>query len=141
MTIALKQGNVLTVVGPGSLLHSLFSTIAVRLENNNWGSRFPWIMNGLYGGCLEVQGAKAAYKEIQAIKQELAKLPPSMVVWDYENLSSTPPWGTEVGSHIQNMANYFVTTTGRNLVDEIIDNIESQIKFGGPVEIVPFPVN
>jgi hypothetical protein len=36
------------------------------------------------------------------------------------------------------MAQYYVTETGRNLVDEIIDNLESQVQFGGPLEVVPF---
>ncbi len=52
MTIAFRQGSVLTIIGPGGVLHALFSTIAVRLEAGQWGSRFPLIMNALYGGSL-----------------------------------------------------------------------------------------
>lgn len=138
MTIAFRQGSVLTVIGPGGLLHSLFSTIAARLENGDWGSRFPWIMNGLYGGALEERGAQAAYDEMIRIRSELAALPPSAVVWDIEQPGLQPPWGTQVGPHVTNMAQYYVTQTGRNLVDEIIDNLESQVQFGGPLEVVPF---
>jgi 2,3-bisphosphoglycerate-dependent phosphoglycerate mutase len=138
LTIAFKQGSVLTIIGPGGLLHSLFSTIAVKLEAGEWGSRFPWIMNGLYGGSLDERGAKAAFAEMQTIRRELAELPPSEVVWDIEKPGQAPPWGTAVGAHVQNMATYYVTQTGRNLVDEIIDNLESQLEFGGPLEIVPF---
>ena len=138
MTIALRQGSVLTVIGPGGLLHSFFSTIALRLENGDWGSRFPWVMNGLYGGSLDDVGAKAAYEEMQKIRRELAELSPSEVVWDIENPEQIPPWGTSVGPHVSHMANYYVTVTGRNLVDEIIENLESQIEFGGPLQVVPF---
>lgn len=138
MTIAFRQGSVLTVIGPGGVLHSLCSTIAVRLENGDWGSRFPWIMNGLYGGSLEEGAARLAYDEMLVIRNELAALPPSAVVWDIEKPGVAPPWGTQVGPHVTNMAQYFVTETGRNLVDEIIDNLESQLQFGGPLEIVPF---
>ncbi|WP_312368437.1 Imm70 family immunity protein [Stenotrophomonas sp.] len=138
MTIAIRQGNVLTVIGPGGVLHSLFSTIAVLLENGKWGSRFPWIMNGLYGGSLADVGAKAAYDEMLEIRRELAQISPSEVVWDIENPELSPPWGNSFGSHVSHMADYYVTDTGRNLVDEIIDNLESQIEFGGPLQIVPF---
>src|SRR5687768_17393124 len=138
MTIAFKQGRVLTVIGAGGLLHSLFSTIAVHLEGGDWGSRFPWIMNGLYSGRLEESGASEGYREMQQIRQELATLPPSAVVWDIEKPGIAPPWGGEVGGHVKNMAAYYVTDTGRNLVDEIIDNLESQLALGGPLEIVPF---
>lgn len=138
MTIAFRQGAVLTIIGPGGLLHALCSTIAVKLENGVWGSRFPLILNALYQGELAPQHARAAMQEAQAIKRELAALAPSEVVWDIEKPGAAPPWGDDVGAHVSNMAHYFVTSTGRNLVDEIIDNLESQIEFGGPLQIVPF---
>ncbi len=40
-------------IGHGDFLHSFFSTVAYNLENGNWGSRFPVIMNELYQGKLE----------------------------------------------------------------------------------------
>ncbi len=138
MTIAFKQGSVLTIIGPGGLLQSLFSTIAVRLEDAKWGSRFPLIMHGLYGGSLPAEHANAALEEMEAIRRELALVPPSQAVWDIERPDQQPPWGSSVGDHVKHMAQYFVTITGRNLVDEVIDNLQSQIEFGGPLEIVPF---
>jgi hypothetical protein len=138
VTIAFRQKSVLTIIGPGGLLHALFSTIAMRLENGKWGSRFPLIMNSLYGGSLPEEHAKAAMKEAHQIREELAQLPPSQVVWDIEKPTQAPPFGTAVGGHVKNIAQYFVTTTGRNLVDEVIDNLESQIEFGGPLELVKF---
>ena len=36
------------------------------------------------------------------------------------------------------MAGYFVTTTGRNLVDEIVDNLESLKEFGGTLDIISY---
>jgi hypothetical protein len=113
-------------------------TIAMRLENGKWGSRFPLIMNSLYKGSLPEQHAKAAMKEALQIREELAQLLPSQVVWDIEKPNQPPPFGTTVGAHVKNIAQYFVTDTGRNLVDEVIDNLESQIEFGGPLEVVPF---
>lgn len=128
----------LTIIGPGGLLHALCSTIAVKLENGVWGSRFPLIQNELYQGELASQNARNAMDEAQTIKRELGALAPTELVWDIERPDAAPPWGDDVGAHVSNMAHYFVTSTGRNLVDEIIDNLESQIEFGGPLQIVPF---
>lgn len=138
MVIAFRQKSVLTIIGPGGLLHAFFSTVAMRLENGKWGSRFPLIMNGLHRGSLPEEHAKAAMKEAVQIRDELKQLPPLQVVWDFEEPGKPPPFGTVVGSHVKSIAQYFVTDTGRNLVDEVIDNLESQIEFGGPLEIVPF---
>jgi hypothetical protein len=144
MTIGMRQGSVLTEIGPGGLLHSLFSTVAVRLEEGNWGVRFPLLMGKLYEGCISSADADAAILEAQAIKLGLQKLGPDQVVWDIEDLSLSPPWGKTVGPHVRSMAEYFVTSTGRNLVDEIRNGLESLAEFGGTLEIVsydrrPFP--
>lgn len=138
MAVALKQENVITEIGPGGVLHSLFSTIAVRLERGDWGGRFPTIMRRLYDGKLERREAGAGLTEMTQIRKELATLPPAMVVWDAENPTLDPPWGRDVGAHVQNVAQYFVTTTGRNLVDEIIDNLESLRDFGGTLEVISY---
>lgn len=39
-------------VGRASFLNSFFSTICYRLENGQWGSRYPYLMNNLYQGGL-----------------------------------------------------------------------------------------
>jgi len=39
MTIGMRQGSVVTEIGPGGVMHSLMSTIAVHLEDGRWGSR------------------------------------------------------------------------------------------------------
>ena len=48
MSVGLMVGYNWWTIGEGSLFNSFFSTIYVRLENNEWGSRYPVIMNKLY---------------------------------------------------------------------------------------------
>jgi hypothetical protein len=48
--VGLKVGPIFYKIGTGSLLHCFFSTIAVRLENGNWGSEYPILMKQLYQG-------------------------------------------------------------------------------------------
>jgi 2,3-bisphosphoglycerate-dependent phosphoglycerate mutase len=140
MTVYLRQGSVLTEVGPGGILHSLFSTIAVRLEHGSWGARFPKVMKGLYSGSINESEAAEALSEAVSIKRELDALAPSLAVWNAEDPEASPPWGIEVGSHVKSLAGYWTTTTGRNLVDELIDNLESLKEIGGTLDVVSQPL-
>lgn len=138
MTVAFKQENIITEIGPGGLLHSLFSTIAFHLESGNWGSEFPVIMNELYSGKLEEASASKALIEANAIKEGLSKLEPEKVIWDIENLSEKAPWGDEIGDHVKNVAMFYVTLNGLNLVDELVENIESICQYGGNLELISY---
>lgn len=103
-------------IGSGDFLFSFFSTVAYHLENQKWGSKFPVIMNELYQGELNSTRISAAINELEQIKQELAKLTPDKVVWDIEDLSLQPPWGTNISSEITNLSNYFVTSDGEDFI-------------------------
>ncbi len=51
-------------IGRGDFLHSFFSTVAYNLENENWGSRFPIIMNELYQGKMSWMNVDKAIAEL-----------------------------------------------------------------------------
>ena len=97
-------------------MFSFFSTVAYNLENQKWGSKFPVIMNELYQGELSSNHISEAINELEQIKQGLAKLSPDKVIWDIENLSAQPPWGTDISSDITNLSNYFVTSDGEDFI-------------------------
>ncbi len=90
------------------------------------------------GGCLKEEFAKEALSEAKAIKEGLSNLPPEKVIWDIENLSEEAPWGNEIGEHIKNVAMFYMTKNGLNLVDELVDNIDAIIQFGGNLEIISY---
>jgi hypothetical protein len=103
-------------IGTGDFLNSFFSTVYVKLENFNWGSRYPIIMNELYNGAIRKEKINAALIELEDIKNNLAVLSPKDVVWDFENLEALPPWGDNISSDITNLSNYFVTSDGDDLL-------------------------
>ena len=113
--VGLKVGPIFYKIGTGSFLHSLFSTVAYHLENNNWGSRFPLIMNELYYKNLSPDKIDSATEELKTIFTELEEYSPSMVVWDIEDLSKQPPWGNNIAERITSLANYFYTSDGEDL--------------------------
>lgn len=103
-------------IGSGDFLFSFFSTVAYNLEKQKWGSKFPVIMNELYQGELNSTHIPEAINELEQIKQGLAKLSPDKVIWDIENLSAQPPWGTNISKDITNLSNYFVTSDGEDFI-------------------------
>ena len=104
-------------IGSGELLHSFFSTICFRLENRQWGSGYPYLMNELYQGVLKRNHIENAVKELKNIKKALKKFRPSEVVWDIDDLNAKPPWGDNISPEIKNLSMYFVTSEGEDLID------------------------
>ena len=117
MSVGLKVDFLWYSIGTGSFVHSFFSTICYNLENENWGSKFPYIMNNLYEGELNYNDVSKAKEELLIIKNELKKFPPSKVIWDIEDLTQQPPWGNDISSDITDLSNYFVTCYGEDLFD------------------------
>ncbi len=99
-------------IGNGEFLHSFFSTVAYNLENGNRGSRFPAIMNKLYQGKLDCDNTDKAIEELCIIRKELQKFSPEKVIWDIEDLTKQPPWGSSISKDITDLSNYFVTSDG-----------------------------
>lgn len=115
--ISFRVGCIIYEIGAGSFLHSSFSTVAYRLEKGKWGSKYPVIMNELYQGKLSCDNVPAAKKELEAIRKKLAKYSPDKVIWDIEDLSKQPPWGDKISERITSLANYYVTSDGRDFID------------------------
>ncbi len=99
MTVGIKFHGITTEIGPGALLHALFSTISYHLEPSGWGTRYPNLMNKLYQGQLDGQDAAMALQELVDVKEKLKDYKPEQVIWDIDDLKAKPPWGTQVGPH------------------------------------------
>lgn len=115
--VGLQTGPIFYKVGTGDFLHAFFSTIAYNLENNNWGSRFPILMNDLYYNVLTVDKIDEADSELKNIYQELKEYSPSMAVWNIEKLSELPPWGDNIAERITDLSNYFYTSDGDDVFE------------------------
>lgn len=132
MAVGIELGSIIDEVGTGDFFHAFFSTISGNLEPKGWGSRFPVLMNKLYQGEVTQPDAAAALAELDQASAELAKLPASKVIWDVEDRSKTPPWGNNIAPTITNLSNYFVTSTGRDLV-ELLREVLAELKDAGGV--------
>ena len=115
-------------VGSGDFLYSFFSTIAYNLENGDWGSKYPYIMNELYRGELEVESVKECLAELENIRNELKKYLPDKVVWDIDDLSKRPPWGDNISADITDLSNYFVTNEGEDFIEVLKEALEKALE-------------
>lgn len=122
-------------IGTASFLHSFFSTVAYRLENNRWGSKFPVIMNELYQGKLSFENVPAAKEELTQIKKALTKLSPNKVIWDIEDLSKQPPWGDNISEEISSLGNYFIACDGRDFIEVFFMTLNAAIEIKKDVMI------
>ena len=115
MAVGFKVKYYWYMVGYGDFLHSFFSNICYHLEGRRWGSKYPCLMRELYQGKLSRDRIQCAMKEINSIKYEFARIPPSKVVWDIDDLKKIPPWGDDICPSIKDLSTYFITSSGENL--------------------------
>ena len=45
---------------------------------------------------------------------------PDQVVWDIDDLSKLPPWGTEISPRVTNLDNYFATPEGKTFAELLL---------------------
>jgi len=122
-------------VGHGDFLHSFFSTISYHLEQDGWGTEYPFLLNELYNGKLENKNIDSAINELEAIKKKLQDFSPSQVIWDIDDLSKSPPWGDNISKDITNLSNYFITSEGEDLIDMLMKALEKGKKTNSDVYI------
>lgn len=122
-------------IGNGDFLYSFFSTVAYNLENENWGSRFPIIMNELYYGKVSNENTEKAIKELGIIQKELKEFTPEKVIWDIEDLSKEPPWGSDISKDITDLSNYFVTSDGKDFLTVFSHALEKAKEINAELEI------
>jgi len=135
MSLSAIVGRAEFQIGTASFFKSFFSTVYVRLEGESWGSRFPVVMQDLYAGTVEPGRAPAAVAELRRMKEELLSFPASDIVWDFEDRSARPPWGERISPRITSLANYFVTSDGKDLIEVILLAFQSSVEKQKPLHI------
>lgn len=126
MAIGFRTGFFWFHIGSSDFLHSFFSTIAYNLENGEWGSKYPYIMNELYNGELKAENTKEALIEFEMIEEELKKFLPDNAVWDFDDLSVKMLYNNETAT---DLSNFFITDENANLVLLFRHALEKAVKF------------
>jgi len=128
MALSAWVGHDRLELGEPAFLKAFFSTVFAKLEAEDWGRRFPVLMRDLYSGRLSPEKAAAAAEELARLREELKAFKPKDVVWDFEDRTRRPPWGDEISPHITSLANYFVTSDGKDLLDVLQEALAAATK-------------
>jgi 2,3-bisphosphoglycerate-dependent phosphoglycerate mutase len=124
MTVGVQVGNIINEVGSADFFHSFFSTISYHLEPDGWGTNYPELMKEMYQGKLLAKHAAKVHQDLLFIREQLKAFLPDQVIWDIDDLSARPPWGNTISSHVTDLSNYFVTSTGRDLFDVLLECLD-----------------
>lgn len=138
MTVGLKVGSIIDEIGASSFLNGFFSTVTALLEEGIRGGRFPIFSKQMYQGFVMAKDVPGLIAELDSIREELKSFPPSSVVWDLDDKSLAPPWGTNIGSDITSMSNYFVSSTGRDLFDLLFEALDEAARKNLDASIVSY---
>ncbi|HVF04588.1 MAG TPA: Imm70 family immunity protein [Frankiaceae bacterium] len=118
MALGILAADLTWRVGSPDLLHAFFSTIAVRLEPQGWGSRFPALMNELYQGELSPERVESALSELMLARRELSFLPASRMVWDADRPEVPSP--RRSAGEAPDASKCFFTEDGKDLFDVLL---------------------
>ncbi len=102
-------------IGSPAFFHCFFSTIAYRLENDAWGSVYPRLMLDFYTGRLRVADVPEALRELDAVQAAFERMPPTDIIWDYDDLERQPPWAEGVLDTVTCAAECFFTSREEHL--------------------------
>ncbi len=136
MSVGIKVGPIVTEIGASTFLNAFFSTVVALLEEGKRGAVYPGVSIDLYKGHVDSTKLPLVIKELQTIQKEFLNHPPSAIVWDLEDRSRLPPWGNVIAPTITSMANYFVSSGGRNLFEVFLEVFTFADKKKKSVDIV-----
>lgn len=91
---------------------------------------YPVIMNKLYWREIPLEYAEIGIAELLSIQEELKNFLPHEIVWDFEDLSAIPPWEDNIASHIKNLSQYFITSSGSDLFEVMLTSFKFAIDKG-----------
>ena len=117
MSVGIKVGSIYDEIGSGSFLNCLFSTVTVLLERGVRGAAYPVFSKQFYAGSVPAVEAEKLLDELRHIRAAFQAYAPSQVVWDMGDRTARPPWGDNIAPTITSLANYFVSSTGRDVFD------------------------
>lgn len=105
-------------IGTSDILHSLYSTIRVRLDY--FKSKVSLAFNFLELGECDFAIAVETARQFNLIRDELSKFNPQQAVYDYRDLSKKAPWEGKISPVITSCANFYTTSDGKDLLFEIV---------------------
>ncbi|SHK18951.1 Immunity protein 70 [Clostridium cavendishii DSM 21758] len=135
MNVGLFYSEIWWEIGSPDLLHSLFSTISYNLEQNGWGSKYPYLLKKLYNSKIERGETEMALNEIMDIKEKFLSLSAQNMIWDIEETTKKVPLNYNYHLKAQNLAECFISVGEKNIIEKLIETLEWCTKKNFTLEI------
>lgn len=133
--VAFRVGPIAYPVGRADFLGSFFDTVAVRLEAGVRGGSYPTLAALYSDGELSPEHAEQARSELRDAAEALRSFTPADVVWDIDDSTRRPPWGDDIAPTIQTLADYHVTSDGRQLIGVLDRALDAAARVAQPLRI------
>ena len=109
-------------LGNDETVKGFFNSIAYHLENKEWGSVYPVIMNKFYSGKLEQKDINSAIKEIKEIKQRLSEIDFSQMVFSMDSAPEKKYLKEKIYTSLDDI---FINDDREKMTDMILKLLES----------------
>ena len=119
MKIRSSDGVKVIDIGASEDFFSLYSTIYIKLKNEK-----KYISNAiefLKNGKVNNEIALVVAKEFNLIRDYLASIPVSELVYDMRDLSKNAPWIKDISPVVTSCGNLFLTKDGKDTLFEIVE--------------------
>lgn len=118
MEIMTADGKRIVAVGTSDILHSLYSTIMIRLETCD--DYAPLALAFLKTGRCEADYAEETARQFNLLHDALACIKPEEAVYDMEDRNKLAPWEGNISKVVTSCANLYTTADGKDLLFEIV---------------------
>jgi hypothetical protein len=120
LAVSAWVGNDEFEIGHWAFLKSFFDTLQYHLSKERPLDKYPKLFIDLYMGHLRYQDAQEVIDNLVEIQAKLKLIDPTKVIWDINDLTKKPPWGSDISKQITSLSNYFVTSKGKDLIETFL---------------------
>ena len=117
MTIISEDDQMYVNVGGYDIWHCFYSTVIEKLEmmRNEIALAISFLENGTCApsDCIETA------RELNLIRDRLAQIPPTELVYDVRNPAKKAPWTNRISPIVTSCGNFFTTADGKDLIFEL----------------------
>lgn len=118
MRIETEDGKRTVNIGGGDIWNSVYSTVRVRLKDHQ--KEIPLALRFFERGRCEARDAMETARQINLIRDMLARYSPDEAVYDFRDPKKKAPWGNNISYVITSCANLYTTVNGQDLLYEAV---------------------
>ena len=118
MTIYSTDNGKMVLIGSPTILFSIYSTVKVLLKR--YSNQIKLAEDFLQAGRCNSMDAIETARQINLIRDYLARFSPDKAVWDYRDKTLSAPWKNNLSPVVTSCSNLYTTADGKDLLFELV---------------------